>query len=74
MPSLIKQIFSGPKIPKPVVVKPPALSDSASQDALLQDRKRRAAATGGTGNIVSSLNKAVADLSAPSKKSTLLGG
>jgi hypothetical protein len=72
MPSII----SGPKVPKPVAVAPPdtTLSDAAAQDALLQERKRRSSATGSTGNIVSSLTSTVSDLSAPSKKSTLLGG
>lgn len=69
-------IIKGPKVPKPVAVAPPdtTLSDAASQDALTAERKRRAAATGSSGNIVSSLTNAVDDLKATTKKSTLLGG
>ena len=81
MPSIFKAItgiFSAPKVATPQVVSSPAidtsLSDKESQDALTEERKRRAAATGSSGNIVSSLTKAVDDLSSTSKKSTLLGG
>lgn len=69
-------IIKPAKAPKPVVVPPPdtTLSDKENQDALTAERKRRSLATGSTGNIVSSLTSAVDDLSAPTKKSTLLGG
>lgn len=72
MPSVLKPA----KAPKPVPVVAPdtTLSDQASQDALTAERKRRAAATGSSGNIVSSLTNAVDDLKATTKKSTLLGG
>lgn len=78
MGSFAKSFFGGAKVPKPQPVVVPAvdtsLQDKASQDALTEERKRRALATGSTGNITSSLTKAVDDLSATSKKSTLLGG
>jgi len=81
MPGVFKAItsvFSAPKVPAPQIISSPAidtsLSDKESQDALTEESKRRAAATGSSGNIVSSLTKAVDDLSSTSKKSTLLGG
>lgn len=67
-------LFKGPKMPKPVVVPPPAIDDTENQKALVEDRKRRAGATGSTGNIVSSLVGSVGDAGAGSAKSTLLGG
>lgn len=63
-----------PKTPAPVVVAPPTIDDTANQDALTAERKRRQAATGSTGNIVSTLANATTDLQSSTKKSTLLGG
>ena len=66
--------FSKPKMPTPVVTPAPTIDDSANQATLLDERKRRASASGSTGNIASSLAGAVTDLQASTKKSTLLGG
>lgn len=66
--------FAKPKMPAPVVTPPPTIEDTASQSTLLDERKRRAGATGASGNIVSSLAGAVSDIQASTKKSTLLGG
>lgn len=66
--------FKKPKMPAPVVVEPPKQSDAEIQAALLEERKRRAGATGSSANIVSSLAGAVSDIQSSTKKSTLLGG
>ncbi len=72
----IFSLFSGPKTPAPVVVPPPtAVVDDKQANADLEaERKRRAAASGSTNNIQSSLVGAVTDLQSSSKRSTLLGG
>lgn len=67
-------IFSKPKMPTPQVVKAPAITDTANQDALMAERKRRQMAIGSQGNIVSSLVGASSDIASKTKKSTLLGG
>ena len=66
--------FSKPKMPKAQVIKTPTTDTEAAQAALLDERKRRAAAVGSTGNIVSSLVGATTDIQSNTKKSTLLGG
>jgi len=68
--------FAKPKTPAPVVVPPPtAVTDDTQANRDLEaERKRRAAASGATGNIQSSLVGAVTDLQSSSKKSSLLGG
>ena len=68
--------FSKPKTPAPQVVAPPVdpsldAQTKADQEA---ERKRRAAASGATGNIQSSLVGAVSDINTSTKRSTLLGG
>lgn len=69
-------LFSAPKMP--TYTPPPApvvTSDNAvAQVELEAERKRRAAASGSSGNIVSSLSTSIEDLSATTKKSSLLGG
>ena len=67
-------LFGAPKMPTPQVIQPPSLDTTEAQSSLLDERKRRAAATGSTGNIVSSLVGATSDLQSNTKKSTLLGG
>lgn len=65
-----------PKMPKPVVVSPPPVATqdpNASMAEAEAERKRRAAATGSSGNILSSLASATPDALAQSRK-TLLGG
>lgn len=66
--------FSKPKMPTPTVITPPTTVPKDAENALLDERKRRAGAVGSTGNIVSSLVGATSDIQAGSKKSTLLGG
>lgn len=66
--------FSKPKMPAPQVISAPTLDTGEAQKTLLDERKRRAAAVGSTGNIVSSLVGATTDVQAGTKKSTLLGG
>lgn len=66
--------FSKPKMPKAQVISVPKTDTTAAQAALLDERKRRAAAVGSTGNIVSSLVGATTDIQSNTKKSTLLGG
>lgn len=68
--------FKKPKSPKPVVVAAPVdpSLDAAAKAEQEAERKRRAAASGATGNIQSSLVGAVSDINSSSKKSTLLGG
>lgn len=68
--------FAKPKTPAPVVVPPPVdpSLDAQAKADLEAERKRRAAASGSTNNIQSSLVGAVTDLQSSSKKSTLLGG
>ena len=67
-------IFGSPKMPTAQVVATPAITDTAAQDALTAERKRRAGAIGASANISSSLLNAVPDLQTGTKKSTLLGG
>lgn len=75
--------FSKPKMPAPVIIEAPkpiaapvanndvaSTTDTASIEA---ERKRRAAALGGTGNIVTALGSATSDSSAVTR-SKLLGG
>lgn len=66
--------FSKPKTPKPVIVEPPKLDDKESELELQAERKRRQAASGATGNIVSSLAGATTDQQTVTRRSTLLGG
>lgn len=66
--------FSKPKMPTPQVITTPTTDTTEAQSALLDERKRRAAAVGSTGNIVSSLVSATTDAQTGTKKSTLLGG
>lgn len=66
--------FSKPKMPKAQVISAPETDTTAAQAALLDERKRRSAAVGSTGNIVSSLVGATTDIQSNTKKSTLLGG
>lgn len=63
-----------PKMPKPVIVEPPKLDTEDNQLALQEERKRRQAASGATGNIVSSLAGATTDQQTVTRRSTLLGG
>ena len=65
-----------PKTPAPVVVQPPVsvVDDTQANQDLEMERKRRAAASGSTGNIKSSLVGAISDIQSTSKRSTLLGG
>lgn len=75
--------FSKPKMPQPVYVQTPAAvaapvenNDVVKPDdtaAIEAERKRRAAALGGAGNIVSALGSATAD-SAAASRTKLLGG
>ncbi len=68
--------FSKPKTPAPVVVPPPTSveDDTQAKADLEAERKRRAAASGSTANIASSLVGATTDIQSSSKRSTLLGG
>jgi hypothetical protein len=66
--------FSKPKMPTPVVTPVPTTDTADAQNELLMERKRRAGATGSSGNIASSLAGAVTDIQSATKKSTLLGG
>ena len=67
-------LFAKPKMPKPQVVQQPNVNDTANQEALLLERKRRASATGSSGNITSSLVGALEDSQSRTRRSTLLGG
>lgn len=66
--------FAKPKMPAPQVIAAPSVDTGEAQRTLLDERKRRAAAVGSTGNIVSSLTNAVGDAQVGTKRSTLLGG
>jgi len=66
--------FAKPKMPQAQVVATPTTDTTEAQTALMDERKRRAAAVGSTANIVSSLVGATSDIQAGTKKSTLLGG
>lgn len=65
--------FAKPKVPEPVVVTPPPTVAPVDDTKLTDERKRRALATGTSGNIQSSLSTASSDLATTSRK-TLLGG
>jgi hypothetical protein len=68
--------FAKPKTPAPVVVEPPLDPnvDAQAKSDLEAERRRRAGATGSTGNIQSSLVGAISDMQSSTKKSSLLGG
>lgn len=72
----LASIFKAPKTPAPVVTPAPtSVADDAQATKDLQDeRKRRAAASGATANIKSSLVNVVPDINTATKKSSLLGG
>lgn len=66
--------FSKPKMPQPVVVQPPSPTVAEDQGALTEERKRRALASGSTGNIVSSLATSTTDAQSATSRTKLLGG
>lgn len=67
-------ILKSPKMPAPQVIeKPVSNNDTIDQSAQEAERRRRALAVGSSGNIVSSLAKAIGDAGVASRK-TLLGG
>jgi hypothetical protein len=63
-----------PKTPAPVVVAPPTTDTKDLAAQAEAERKRRAAASGRTSTIRSSLADAIPDAGASTYKSTLLGG
>ncbi len=69
-----KALFGKPKMPKPVVVQPPKVSDEAIQAEAAAERLRRQKAQGRQSTLVSSLADATEDVQASVRKSTLLGG
>jgi len=66
--------FAKPKMPAPVVTATPTIEDPTIKTDLEAERKRRAAASGSTANIASSLVGATTDIQSSSRRSTLLGG
>jgi len=66
--------FSKPKMPKPVVVEPPKVTDPNIQSEAAAERLRRQKAKGRESTLVSSLADAVEDVKSGTSKSSLLGG
>lgn len=66
--------FKMPKVPAPQIIESPVVNnDLVDQSAMEAERRRRALATGSSGNIVSSLATQTPDAAAAARKKVLGG-